>query len=280
MRVTVLGASGFIGRRLTAALRGRGDDVVATSVRDPETAAAASARSDVVVNLAGAPVSVRWTEGAKRAMRASRVDATRAYVDALRGVAVRPSAYVAGSAIGYYGTSTTQTFTEGSPPGDDVLARLCVDWETEAARAAELGMRVSVVRTGVVLGPEGGVLAKVLPLFRLGLGGPIASGRQWFSWIHMDDEIGVLLHAIDGADGVLNGTAPNPVTNAAFTETLARTVKRPAFLPVPAFAGRALLGEGAIVLNEGQRVVPERTVATGYRFVHAELGEALRSLLA
>ncbi len=279
MRVTVLGASGFIGRRLTAALRRRGDEVVESSVRDAASAAAASDGSDVVVNLAGAPVSVRWTDAAKRDMRASRVDATRAYLDALRTVAQRPSAYVAGSAIGYYGTSATATFTESSPPGRDFLAQVCVAWEAEASKAAELGMRLAIVRTGVVLGAGGGALAKLLPPFRLGLGGPIASGRQWFSWIHEDDETGVLLHAVDGADGVLNAVAPAPVTNAAFTEALARTVHRPAFVPVPAFAGRALFGEGAIMINEGQRVLPERTMSTGYVFAHPEVDEALRAVL-
>ncbi len=280
MRVTVLGASGFIGRRLCAALRRRGDDVVEASVRDPARAAAASAGSDVAVNLAGAPVSVRWTDAAKHEMRASRVDATRDYLEALRGMADRPRAYVAGSAIGYYGTSASETFTESSGPGNDFLARLCVAWEAEAMRARDLGMRLAIVRTGLVLGPEGGILAKLLPVFRLGLGGPLASGRQWSSWVHIDDEVGVLLHAVDGADGVLNATTPSPVTNAAFTETLARTVKRPAFVPVPAFAGSVLFGEGAIMLNEGQRVIPERTVQTGYRFAHPDLGEALASLLA
>ncbi len=281
MRVTVLGASGFIGRRLCAALRARGDDVVEASARDPARAAAASAGSDAVVNLAGAPVSVRWTGASQRAMRSSRIDATRAYLEALRelDVARRPRTYVAGSAIGYYGTSATATFTEASPPGDDFLARLCVAWEAEASRAAQLGMRLAIVRTGVVLGPEGGALAKLLPVFRLGLGGPIASGRQWFSWIHADDEVGILVHALDGADGVLNGAAPNPVTNAAFTEALARAVRRPAFVPVPAFAARAMLGEGALMINEGQRVLPERTVASGYTFAHPDLDEALRSLI-
>jgi len=280
VRVTVLGASGFIGRRLCAALRARGDDVVEASVRDPARAAAASADSDAVVNLAGAPVSVRWTETSKRAMRTSRVDATRAYFDALGALPQRPSAYVAGSAIGYYGTSASATFTETSPPGDDFLARLCVDWEAASSRAGELGMRLAIVRTGIVLGPDAGALAKMLPVFRFGLGGPIASGRQWFSWIHADDEVGILLHALDGADGVLNATAPTPVTNAAFTESLARAVHRPAFVPVPALAGRAMFGEGALMINEGQRVLPERTMATGYVFAHPDLDEALRALLA
>jgi uncharacterized protein (TIGR01777 family) len=279
MRVTILGATGFIGRYLGAALRARGDEVVESSLRDPARAAAASERSDVVVNLAGAPVAVRWTAASKAAMWSSRVDAPRAYLEALARTGRRPQAYVSGSAIGYYGTSRTATFTESSPPGTDFLGRLCVAWEAEADRAAALGMRVAKLRTGLVLGLGGGVLGKLLPIFRLGLGGAIASGEQWYSWIHIDDEIGIALHAIDGADGVLNVTAPEPVTNRDFTRALACAVHRPALAPVPRFAAKLMLGEGEVAITEGQRVLPERTMATGYVFRHPELNEALRSLL-
>ena len=279
MRVTILGASGFIGRHLTTALRARGDEVIEASLRDPAAAAAASAGSDVVVNLAGAPVAVRWTTASKAAMWSSRVDATRAYLAALEHVHPRPQAFVAGSAIGYYGTSRTATFTESSPPGDDFLGKLCAAWEAASDGAAALGMRVAKLRTGLVLGRDGGVLAKLLPVFRLGVGGAIASGKQWYSWIHMDDEIGIALHAIDGVEGVLNASAPNPVTNAEFTHALGRAVGRPAIIPVPGFAMRLLLGEGAEAVTEGQRVLPERTKATGYVFRHAGLDEALRSLV-
>ncbi len=279
MRVTILGASGFIGRRLAAALRARGDVVIEASLRDPARAAEASAGSDVVVNLAGAPVSVRWTTAAKREMTRSRVHQPRAYLEALARLADRPKAYVSGSAVGYYGTSPTATFTETSPPGADFLARLCVAWEFEADRAGELGMRVAKVRTGLVLGTGGGILGKLLPVFRLGLGGVVASGRQWFSWIHVEDELGILQHAIDGADGVFNASAPNPVTNRDFTRALGHAVRRPTIFPVPAFAGTLLFGEGAMMLNEGQRVLPERTVASGYVFRHPDLDEALRSLV-
>ena len=279
MRVTILGATGFIGRHLSKALRARGDDVVEASLRDPAAAAAASAGSDVVVNLAGAPVAVRWTDASKAAMWSSRVDATRAYLEALAGVDRRPQAFVAGSAIGYYGTSRTATFTESSPPGDDFLAKLCVAWEAESDRAAALGMRVAKLRTGLVLGLDGGVLGKLLPIFRLGGGGVIASGKQWYSWIHIDDEIGIALHAIDGVDGVLNASAPQPVTNAEFTHALGHAVGRPTIVPVPGFAMTLMLGEGAAAVTEGQRVLPERTTATGYVFRHPELVEALSSQL-
>jgi uncharacterized protein (TIGR01777 family) len=279
VRVTVLGASGFIGRHLSTALSARGDEVVAASLRDPARAAAASAGSDVVVNLAGAPVAVRWTESSKREMARSRVDATRAYLDALAPSADRPSVYVGGSAIGYYGTSATVVFTEASPPGADFLAQLCVAWEAQTDRAAELGMRVAKIRTGLVLGTGGGVLGKLLPVFRLGLGGVVASGEQWYSWVHVDDEVGIIMRAIDGAAGILNATAPNPVTNRQFTRALGHAVRRPTLFPVPAFAGRLMFGEGALMLNEGQRVVPQRTLASGYVFRHPDLDEALRSLV-
>ncbi|MEA2784037.1 MAG: uncharacterized protein QOF71_141 [Candidatus Eremiobacteraeota bacterium] len=279
MRVTILGASGFIGRHLSAALRARGDDVVEASLRDPAAAAAASAGSDVVVNLAGAPVAVRWTAASKAAMWSSRVDAARDYLDALARVDARPQAYVSGSAIGYYGTSRTATFTESSPPGDDFLGKLCVAWEAQADRAAALGLRVAKLRTGLVLGRGGGVLGKLLPIFRLGGGGVIASGKQWYSWIHIDDEVGIMLHAIDGVEGVLNATAPAPVTNVEFTHALGRAVGRPTIVPVPAFAATLMLGEGAVAITEGQRVLPKRTLATGYVFRHSELDEALGSLV-
>ncbi|MDB5072910.1 MAG: hypothetical protein JWM87_4021 [Candidatus Eremiobacteraeota bacterium] len=280
MRVTILGATGFIGRRLGAALRARGDVAVEASLRDPLRAAQASAKSDVVVNLAGAPVSVRWTEAAKRAMTTSRVDLPRAYLDALAHVEDRPRAYVSASGVGYYGTSLTQTFVESSGPGRDFLARLCVAWEAEADRAAALGMRVAKVRTGLVLGLGGGVLGKLLPVFRLGAGGVVASGDQWYSWIHLDDQIGIYLQAIDGTDGVLNAAAPNPVTNRDFTHALGRAVGRPTLFPVPAFAATIMLGEGGYILTEGQRVLPERTLGEGYAFRHPDLDEALKSLLA
>ena len=279
MRVTILGASGFIGGHLSAALRARGDDVVEASLRDPAAAAAQSAGSDVVVNLAGAPVAVRWTAASKAAMWSSRVDAARDYLDALARIDGRPQAYVSGSAVGYYGTSRTATFTESSPPGDDFLGKLCVAWEAQADRAAALGLRVAKLRTGLVLGRGGGVLGTLLPIFRLGGGGVIASGKQWYSWIHMDDEIGIALHAIDGVEGVLNATAPAPVTNAEFTHALGRAAGRPTIVPVPAFAATLMLGEGAVAITEGQRVLPERTVATGYVFRHPDLDEALGSLV-
>jgi hypothetical protein len=279
VKVTVLGASGFIGRALSAALARRGDDVRHASLRDPGQAAAAADGSEVVVNLAGAPVAGRWTAERKRAIATSRVDLPRAFLTALAGVERRPAVYVSASAIGYYGMSRTATFTETSPPGDDFLARVCVAWEGEAARASALGMRVAIVRTGLVLGRDGGALAQLLPLFRSGLGGPVASGEQWYSWIHLDDQVGIYLLAIDRFAGVLNATAPNPVTNRDFTRALASAVHRPAILPVPAFALSLMFGEGASIVTEGQRVLPAATLTAGYAFRYPEIAPACASLV-
>jgi uncharacterized protein (TIGR01777 family) len=277
MRVTVVGASGFIGRHLSAALRARGDEVVDASLRNVYAAGHACEGSDAIVQLAGAPVTTQWTAAAKNEIRRSRVDATRALVDRLAQVRARPKVYVSASAVGYYGASETATFTESSPPGNDFLAEVCVGWEREAARAEEVGMRVACIRTGIVLGPDGGALARLLPIFKLGLGGVIASGMQWNSWIHIDDVVGIYLLAIDRAEGPLNATAPEPVRNVDFTRALASTLHRPAFLPVPAFALRIIFGEGASILTTGQRVLPERTLSLGYKFHYPQLASALSS---
>jgi uncharacterized protein (TIGR01777 family) len=279
VKITVLGASGFVGQALVTALQTRGDDVRSVSLRDPARAAEASGGSDVVVNLAGAPVIGRWTERYKSEIARSRVDLPHAYLSALELVDDRPAAYVSASAIGYYGMSRTATFTETSPPGDDFLARVCVAWEDETARASALGMRVAVVRTGLVLGRNGGALATLLPLFRAGLGGPVASGEQWTSWVHLDDHVGIFLLAIDGHAGALNSTAPNPVKNRDFTRALAAAVHRPAVLPAPEFGIKLLFGEGASVVTEGQRVLPEAALAAGYTFRYPEITEACASLV-
>jgi uncharacterized protein (TIGR01777 family) len=277
MRVTVIGASGFIGRHLSAALRDRGDEVVEASLRNAEAAAQACEGSDAIVQLAGAPVITRWSARAKDEIRRSRVDATRALVDALWQLRARPTVYVSASAVGYYGASETATFTESSPPGDDFLARVCVDWEREASRAGEFGMRVARIRTGIVLGRHGGALARLLPIFQAGLGGIIGNGRQWSSWIHIDDVVGIYLLAVDRAEGALNATAPEPLRNVDFTWALASALHRPAFIPVPAFALHLIFGEGASILTTGQRVLPERTLSLGYEFAYPQIADALVS---
>jgi uncharacterized protein (TIGR01777 family) len=278
MIVTLLGGSGFIGHALAAALQQRGDAVRVVSLRDPARAAETAAGSDVVVNLAGASVAERWTDAQKRAINTTRVDLPHAFLSALARADHKPSAYVSASAVGYYGISRTATFTEASPSGDDFLARVCAAWEAEAQRARALGMRVAIVRTGIVLGRDGGALAKLMPLFRFGLGGIVGSGDQWYSWIHLADQIGIYLLAIDGYDGVLNATAPNPVDNRAFTHALASAVHRPALFPAPEFALKLVLGEGAYVVTEGQRVLPEATLAAGYAFRYPTIGPALADI--
>jgi uncharacterized protein (TIGR01777 family) len=280
MNVTILGASGFIGKHLAAALTARGDRVTTASLRDPSVAAATAREADVVVNLAGEPVAQRWSASVKEKIRSSRVEGPHAFLDALGALERRPAAYVSASAIGYYGTSESATFDESSAPGSDFLAGVCVAWEAEAERAAALGMRVSVVRTGLVLGADGGALAKLLPLFKAGLGGIVASGRQWYSWIHIDDQVGVYLHAIDGTAGVLNATAPNPVRNAEFTRALGAALHRPTLFPAPAFAVQLVLGEGAGVVTDGQKVVPTRTLETGYAFRYPALDAALAAIVS
>ncbi len=280
MRVLLLGGTGFIGKHLQAALLARGDEVLLASMRDPSTAAKHASGCDVIVNLAGEPIAQRWSPAAKDRIAASRIAATSAFLSALAAHQPRPHAFVAASAIGYYGSSETATFDEGSPAGSDFLGKLCAEWERRSLQAQALGLRVSLVRTGVVLGLDGGALAKLLPIFRLGLGGIVGSGKQWFSWIHIEDQIAIYLAAIDGAEGILNATAPTPVTNAEFTAALGAALHRPAILPVPAFALHALLGEGASVVLEGQRVLPTRTLAGGYRFRHPQIAEALADLLA
>ena len=279
MKVTILGASGFIGRALSAALAARGDDVRPASLRDPARAAAASAGSDAVVNVAGATLAARWTAARKREIARSRTELPHAYLDALAHVEPRPRVYVSASAVGYYGSSLEATFDESSPPGSDFLAGVCAAWEHEAQRARELGMRVAIVRTGLALGRGGGALAKLLPLFRLGLGGVVASGDQWYSWIHLDDLVALYLLAIDRFDGPLNATAPLPVTNREFTRTLGRVLHRPTPFPVPAFALRLVLGAGETVLTTGQRVVPEAALAAGFTFRYPALEPALAALL-
>ena len=279
MQVAVLGASGFIGRRLCAALKTRGDEVLEISLRDPGAAAVQSRDADAIVNLAGEPIAQRWNDSVKARIRSSRVDLPRSFIAELASVQARPRAYVSASAVGYYGTSENETFIESSPPGNDFLARVCVQWEDVAQSASTLGARVAIVRTGVVLAADGGALQKILPPFRAGAGGRVASGKQWYSWIHVDDAVAIYLHALQHSDGVLNAVAPNPVRNADFTKELATAVHRPAVLPAPMFAIKALLGEGAYVVTEGQRVLPERTLSQGYRFQYPFLGPALVQIL-
>lgn len=279
MRVGILGATGFIGGHITQRLAARGDEIVNASLRDPEDAARRLASCDAVVNLAGETLAQRWNATVKHDILYTRTQLPQRFLETLATFCPCPGIYVSASAIGYYGTSETATFTESSPPGNDFLARVCVAWEREAQRAQAIGMRVSLIRTGVVLG-NGGALGQMLPPFKLGAGGVIGGGRQWISWVHVEDVAGIYLQALDGAAGPLNATAPNPVTNAEFTRALGRAVHRPTFLPTPTFALRMILGEGADMLLTGQRVLPQRTQSEGYAFRFAEIDEALANAVA
>jgi uncharacterized protein len=280
LKVTIFGASGFIGRHLAANLRKRGDTVVEGNIRRPDAARQCEG-SDVVVNLAGAPAAVRWTAARKREIFRSRVDVPRALIEKLGQLpsSARPKRYVSASAVGYYGMSRAEIFTETSAPGADFLADVCIGWEREAQLASKYNMAVTLVRTGIVLGEDGGTLKALLPLFKYGLGGPIASGEQWVSWIHIDDQVGIYTMAIDGAEGILNATAPNPVTNVTFVKALAAALHRPSLVPAPAFALRLALGEGALLMTEGQRVLPARTLKMGYAFRYPHIDAAIRAIV-
>lgn len=303
MRVLITGATGTIGLALADALRGRGDEVVALS-RDPErgrrvlgdgvevqawaqpTSTApppdALARADAIANLLGEPVAQRWTDEARARIRESRVSGTRLLVDAVRGLpdASRPKVLVSQSATGYYGPRGDAPLDEHASAGEDFLAKLVVAWEGEA-RAADSLMRVACTRTGVVLSPSGGALAKMLPFFKLGLGGPVAGGHQYVPWIHLDDVVGALLRCLDdeSVEGPVNVTAPNPVTNIELSHALGRALHRPAILPVPGLAVQLLYGEMATIVTSGQRVVPARLRQLGYEFRHPEVEPALRDVL-
>lgn len=301
MRVTMTGATGLIGPRLVDALRARGDEVTVLT-RDPGRAgsslgdveavawpdpAAAPAPAealtgrDAVIHLAGEPVAQRWNRQSKERIRASREAGTRNLVAGIESASLRPGVLVSSSGVGYYGARGDETVPETSPPGDDFLAGVCVAWEREALAAEKLGLRVAVVRTGIVLDAAGGALAKMLPFFKLGIGGPVAGGGQYMPWIHLDDLVGLYLAAIDEPawSGPLNGAAPEPVTNRVFSKVLGRVLKRPAFAPVPKLAVRVLYGEMAEIVATGQRAVPARPLELGFRFRHAELGPALRDAL-
>lgn len=293
----VTGGTGFIGAALCRRLDAEGWQLTVLT-RDPASVAGrtgvAAARGidrfdaladgeavDAVINLAGEPIADgRWTARRRVLLRDSRTGLTRELVSWLGRLAVRPQVLVSGSAIGYYGDGGDQVLQEDSPSGQGVAASLCREWEAEALPAADRGLRVCLLRTGVVLHPEGGALARMLPPFRLGLGGPIGHGRQWLSWIHRDDLVDLVMHLLarDDLSGPFNGTAPNPVTSREFARTLGAVLHRPAVLPVPAAALRLGLGEAAGLLLDSQRVMPSRALASGFVFRYPDLRSALAGL--
>jgi uncharacterized protein (TIGR01777 family) len=300
MRIVITGATGFVGRRLVERLRGRGH-VLSAWVRSPAAAAktlgpevalidasgglpamaAAIAEADAIINLAGEPViGRRWTDGQRQVLRDSRVGVTALIVDAI-AAAPRPRVLVSASAVGYYGDTGAHEVDEQSPPGSDFLAELCVEWEAAALRAERSQTRVCLVRIGLVLGRDGGALGSMLTPFRLGLGGPMGSGKQYFPWVHLDDLVGLLMAALerDELHGPLLAVAPGIVTNREFGAALGHVLHRPAVLKVPAFALRLALGDSASALLAGQRATPRRTVALGFSFQFPELAPALHDLL-
>jgi uncharacterized protein (TIGR01777 family) len=268
VKVGVTGARGLIGTRLTSALRARGDEVTALP-REPTDVSGL----DAVVHLAGEPVAQRWSAATKQEIERSRVEGTRAVA------AAGPPVLVSASAVGYYGPRGDEKVPESEPAGSDFLASVCVAWEREARAAPGRSVQI---RNGMVLDAAGGALKKMLLPFRLGVGGPIAGGRQYMPWIHIDDVVGIYLHALDDASwsGAYNAAAPEPVTNKEFSKELGRALHRPAFAPVPALALKLLYGEMGQIVTTGQRAVPERTLAGGYAFTQPDLAAALGALLA
>ncbi|HUF85233.1 MAG TPA: TIGR01777 family oxidoreductase [Acidimicrobiia bacterium] len=297
MDVLVTGASGFIGSALVSALEGDGHRVGRLTRSDnagPDTLRwdPAAGRIDAaglegfgaVVHLAGAGIGdKRWTSDRKRVIRDSRTQGTLLLAGALAGLRTKPAVLVSASAVGYYGPRDEEELTEDSRPGDDFLAGVCVAWEQSAAPAAEAGIRVVTIRSGVVLSPGGGVLERMVLPFKLGLGGRLGTGKQYMSWISLDDEVGAILHLLghDGVSGPVNLTAPNPVTNSEYTKTLGAVVGRPTAIPTPITPLKLRYGSELVhfLLLTGQRVLPNRLEASGYQFGHDRLEPALRELL-
>jgi uncharacterized protein len=306
MKVAVTGATGFVGSRLVERLQAEGHQILVLT-RSAEhakrvfpTAAFPNVEivdysplesgdwqrslsgCNAVVNLAGAPIAEsRWTSERKQEISESRKLGTRKIVEAIAQADPKPAVLINSSAIGYYGTSETATFEESAKPGSDFLAQVCQDWEYEAERVKSAGVRLVILRTGIVLG-MGGAIAKMLLPFRMFAGGPIGSGRQWFSWIHRDDLVSLILQALTQTDmaGTYNATAPNPVRMAELCQALGQVMHRPSWLPVPDFALEALLGDGAQVVLQGQQVLPKRTESSGFKFAYPTVKPALEEILS
>jgi uncharacterized protein (TIGR01777 family) len=300
MRVIITGGTGLIGRALAADLINDGHETIVLS-RRPERATRlpAGARverwdaqtaqgwgsladgADAIVNLAGANIATRWTAGRKRRIRESRLNAGRAVVRAVELASTKPRGVVQASGVGYYGPRGDEEIVEEEPAGNDFLGQLAIEWEASTAPVERLGVRRTVIRSGAVLSTEGGAFPPMLLQSRLFLGGPLGSGRQWLPWIHIADEVRVIRFLIENesAQGPFNLVAPNPLTSAEFNRVLGRVMRRPAFMPVPAFALRLLAGEMSTVLLDGQRAVPRRLLDLGFAFRFPNAEQALRNLL-
>jgi uncharacterized protein (TIGR01777 family) len=300
MRVIITGGTGLIGRALTADLTKDGHETIVLSRRperatglpagawverwDAQTAqgwGALADDADALVNLAGESIAGRWTASRKRRIRESRLNAGRAVVQAVELAGVKPRVVIQASGVGYYGPRGDEEIVEEEPPGDDFLGQLAIEWEASTAPVERMGVRRAVIRSGAVLSTEGGAFPPMLLQSRLFLGGPLGSGRQWLPWIHMADEVRAIRFLIENerAQGPFNLAAPNPLTSAEFNRVLGRVMKRPAFLPVPAFFLRLIAGEMSAVLLDGQRAVPRRLLDLGFAFRFLNVEEALRDLL-
>lgn len=301
MKVAITGATGFVGRRLVEQLQAKGHqpliltrntasasrtfpnlEIVAYTPTESGSWQEAIAGCDAVVHLAGEPIAEsRWTPKHKQEILDSRKLSTQKIVEAIAKANPKPRVLVNASAIGYYGTSETATFDENSPSGNDFLSEVCRNWETEAQKIKYADVRLVILRFGIILG-NGGALTKMIPPFQLFAGGPLGTGNQWFSWIHRDDLVNLIIESLTRNDmeGVFNATAPNPVRMSEFCQVLGETLNRPSWLPVPSFALEALLGEGAKVVLEGQEVLPKRTISSGFNYQYPKLKEALAEILA
>lgn len=305
MKIAITGATGFVGNQLVKKLHQSGNSLVILT-RNPAKAqqifSAAQypnievvkydalkdnldwenslANCQAVVNLAGEPIAERWTTEYKKIILETRQKGTQKIVEAIKKANPKPAVLINASAIGYYGTSETQTFDENSPTGNDFLAQVCQAWESEAQKVTEVGVRLVILRFGIVLG-NGGALAKMIPPFKLFAGGPIGSGRQWFSWIHEDDLIKLIIEVLNRSDiqGTFNATSPNPVRMNQFCSILGEILKRPSWLPVPSVALELLLGEGSKVVLEGQEVLPKATQQIGFNYQYPTLKTALQDLV-
>ena len=296
MKIVISGASGLIGTQLVAKLSSSGHEVVRLVRRSPTSGeiqwnpksgtldAAALEGTDAVIHLSGAGIGdKRWTDGYRKEILDSRTATTALLATTMASLSRKPSVFLSGSAIGIYGARNDEQLTEVSTHGTGFLAEVCEQWEAAAKPAVDAGIRTVYLRTGIVLSPKGGALKKLLPLFKLGVGGKFGNGKQWQSWISIDDEIGAIEHLLTAnVSGAVNLTAPNPVTNAEFTKVLASVLKRPAIVPVPTFAPKILLGGelADALLFTGQRVIPAALNASGYMFKHTTLESAFRSLLS
>lgn len=300
MKVAVTGGTGFIGGRLVERLQTEGHQVLLL-VRNAQKAQQRFPKAEVVsytpktsgdwqqsiagcdgvVNLAGEPISNRWTENSKQEILESRQLGTQKIVEAIAQANPKPTVLVNASAVGYYGTSATDVFNETSSPGKDFLAEVCQAWEAEAENVKASGTRLAIIRIGIVLGPDGGVLARMMFPFQLFAGGPLGDGKQWVSWVHRDDLVNLILKALTDSSvaGVLNGTAPNPVSMGQLCQELGNIIQRPSWLPVPAFALELLLGEASKLVLEGQNVRPQKTEAMGFQFQYPTIETALSQIL-